>query len=249
MMIFFAVCRVDTDVVFVVDSSGSIRSGNYQLVRNYLYAYTEGLLSSDSSSRVGVILFSSSAQVAIGLDFVTTSGQLALLGQIATLRYIGEGTNTPEGLCLLKTMSWRESASVLRVAVVLTDGKSTGSSSTCWQSGGTLSSTAAEVHSLQPPVTVFAVGVGNYNPAELNIIASSPLLVDELNSFDAQLLLQNQRSRTDSICFKGKLKYKNIKRVKILSPNRNSASFNWTRAERGSPDGLSLAAPFHWFRR
>lgn len=198
-----SVCRVDTDVVFVVDSSGSIGSSDYQLVRNYLHAYTEGLLSNDSNSRVGVIRFSSSAQVEIALD--STRGPQVLLQQIATLRYIGGGTNTAEGLCLLKTMPWRRSASVLRVAVVLTDGRSSGLSSRCRQRGGTLSSTAAEVHGLHPPVTVFAVGVGNYNPVELNIIATSPRLVDELNSFDAQLLLQNQRSRTYSICFKGKL--------------------------------------------
>lgn len=148
-------------------------------------AYTEGLLSSDSNSRVGIILFSSSAQVEIPLD--STSSPQMLLQQIDTLRYIGSGTNTPDGLCLLKTMPWRQSASVLRVAVVLTDGRSTSTSDRC--SGGfsfgsgTLSSTAAEVHNLQPPVTVFAVGVGNYDRTELNIIASSPLQVDELNSF------------------------------------------------------------------
>lgn len=192
--------------MFVVDSSGSIGSSNYQLVRNYLRAYTESLLSSNSGSRVGVILFSDSARVEIGLDYVTTRGTPALLQRISTLTYISGGTNTPEGLCLLKTLPWRRSTSVLRVAVVLTDGRSSGSSIRCGLSGGTLRSTAAEVQDLNPPVTVFAVGVGNYNQAELNIIASNPRLVDELNSFNAQLLLQNQRSRTYFICFQGEQK-------------------------------------------
>lgn len=188
-------------MVFVVDSSGSIGSGNYQLVRNYLRTYTQSLLSSNSDSRVGVILFSTSAQVEIGLDFVATRSTEALLQRISGLNYIEGGTNTAEGLCLLKTLPWRRSASVLRIAVVLTDGRSTGTSVRCGLGGGTLRSTAAEVHSLSPPVTVFAVGVGHYNHAELNIIASSSELVDELNSF--QLLLQNQRSRTYFICFQG----------------------------------------------
>lgn len=163
--------------MFVVDSSGSIGFHNYQLVKNYLRAYTRSLLSSNSSSRVGVILFSTRAQVEIGLEFVITRGPQALLTKISNLRYIKGGTNTPDGLCLLKALPWRRSASVLRVAVVITDGKSGSSSNRC---RGNLRSTAADVHRLRPPVTVFAVGVGNYDRAELNTIATSPQLVDEL---------------------------------------------------------------------
>jgi Mg-chelatase subunit ChlD len=113
-----------------------------------LRAYVEGLLSSDSNSRVGVILFSSSARVEIPLGSTRTPQQL--LQQVSTLTYLGGGTNTAQGLCLLKTMPWRRSTSVLRIAVVLTDGQSSGITLNCPQSGGlggTLSSTAAEVHS------------------------------------------------------------------------------------------------------
>lgn len=71
-------------------------------------------------------------------------------------------------LSLLKTMDWRKSVSVLRTAIVLTDGESN-------MNEGTLINVAKEVHNLKPPVTVFAVSVGNnYSQEELDIIATNP---------------------------------------------------------------------------
>ena len=203
------VCRVDTDVVFVVDSSGSIGRSNYQTVRDYTYNFTQGLLAGDTNTRVGLILYSTSARVEIDLDSLSTEevSEESVLGRISNLTYQRGWTNTPEGLCLLKTMPWRESVSILRIAIVLTDGKSNRFSATCMNeqgSVGTVNSTAEEVHSLVPPVTVLAVGVANFVQSELDIIATSPDLVDTLSSFDYRLLLQNQFSRTYFICFKGK---------------------------------------------
>ena len=201
-----SVCQVDTDVVFVLDSSGSIGSSNYQTVRDYTYNYTEGLFSGDTNSRVAVILYSDSANVEIPFDFGSTYGGDLLLEEISRLQYISGYTNTPEGLCLLKTMPWRTSVSVLRLAIVLTDGMSNRFSTNCSTPDGgpgTVNSTSREVHDLEPPVTVLAIGVDNYVVEELNAIATSPELVDELDSFDYRLLLQNQRSRTYFICFQG----------------------------------------------
>ena len=194
---------MDTDAVFVLDSSGSIGPDNYQIVRDYAYNFTENLLSGNSNSRVGVILYSDSANVEIELN--NTREPQEILQGIRNLPYLARYTNTPEGLCLLESMPWRSSVSVLRIAIVLTDGISNRESVHCAQDGvlGTVNSTAARVHSLQPPVTVFAVGVSNYVIEELLVIATSPMLIDELDSFDYRLLLQNQRSRGYFICFKG----------------------------------------------
>ena len=199
-----AVCRVNTDVMFVLDSSGSIGTHNYQTVRDYAYNFTEGLLNGNSDSRVGVILYSTTASVEVELNFLSTRSPQELLTEIRNLTYIERATNTPEGLCLLKSRPWRNSVSVLRIAVVLTDGRSNRVSEMCRQDNGqsgTLASTTEEIHSFQPLVTVFAVGVANFVLEELNAIASSPLLVDNLTSFEN--LLQNQQARSYFICFKG----------------------------------------------
>ena len=199
-------CRVNTDVVFVLDSSGSIGSDNYQTVKDYTYNYTEGLLNGNTNSRVGIIVYNVTANVAIELDYSRGRRQHTLLEEIRNLRYLSGGTNTPEGLCLLKDRPWRRDVSVLRIAIVLTDGRSNQLSRRCTQENGglgTVASTAEEVHSLEPPVTVFAVGVANYVLEELQTIATSSQLVDTLESFDYRLLLQNQQSRAYFICFKG----------------------------------------------
>lgn len=195
---------MDTDAVFVLDSSASIGPTNYQIVRDYAHNFTENLLSGNSNSRVGVILFSDSASVEIELN--NTREPLEILQGIRNLPYRERYTNTPEGLCLLESMPWRSSVSVLRIAIVLTDGMSNRGSVYCAQENGmlgTVNATAARVHSLQPPVTVLAVGIAGYVAEELLVIATNPLLIDELDSFDYRLLLQNQRSRGYFICFKG----------------------------------------------
>jgi hypothetical protein len=187
-----------------LDSSGSVGGGNFQTVKEYAYNFTESLLGGNHDSRVGVIVYSSTARVVIELE---ARGQQMLLGEIRNLTYTAGNTNTPEALCLLKSRPWRNDISVLRIAVVLTDGRSNRESTTCVQDDGTpgtLNSTAEEIHSFDPPVTVFAVGVSNYVLGELKAIASDILLVDELASFDYRLLAQSQQSQSYFICFEGK---------------------------------------------
>ena len=207
--------------MFVLDASGSVGPTNYQRVRDYTFNYTESLLRGNQDSRVGVIVYSSSASVEIELDFLDNNNtQEALLEEIRNLPYFTGGTNTPEGLCLLMFRPWRESVSVLRIAIVLTDGMSNVRSTSCRsESGaqGTVSSTAQEIHTFEPPITVFAVGVANFVEQELNTIATSPDLVDMLDSFDQGLLLQNQQFRSYFICFRGIIKHKNIL-ITISSP-------------------------------
>lgn len=195
--------------MFVLDSSGSIGAENFTKVKEYVHNYTESLLSGGADSRIGVIQYSNSASVDIDLDFLTNSTQERLLEEIGNLPYLSQATNTPEGLCLLKSRPWRQDVSVLRIAIVLTDGMSNQDSTSCNTSNGdmgTVNSTAQEVHSFRPPITVFSVGVANYVEEELNIIATNPYLVDRLESFDNRLLLQNQQAGTYFICFRGKHK-------------------------------------------
>ena len=151
-------CTVNTDVVFALDASGSIGEEDFQAAKGYIHNFTESLLSGGSNSRVGVISYSYIANVDIEL---ATRDQATLFGEIRNLSYTAGATNTPDALCLLKSMRWRPSVSVLKIAVVLTDGQSNQNSTEC--SPGTLTSTAEEVHSIHPPVTVFAVGVSDYD--------------------------------------------------------------------------------------
>ena len=191
--------------MFVLDSSGSIGPSNYKGVKDYAYNFTASLINNNQNSRIGVIIYSNSASVEINMSYVTPM----LLQDIRNLFYMGESTNTPEGLCLLTSSShtpWRNEISILRFAIVLTDGHSNQHSSSCvdHERPGTVDSTSARVRALDPQVIVFAIGVGNdINQTELNIIATSPALVDRLDSFDYRDLEQNQRSRAYILCYEG----------------------------------------------
>lgn len=194
---------MNTDVVFVLDSSGSVGPENFETAKNYVYNFTEGLLNGDPSSRVGVIRYASGASVEMELR---QREKQVLLQEIRNLLYVGGSTNTPEGLCLLKERPWRPSLSVLRIAIVVTDGESNQASPTCLQESGvpgTVDSVAEEIHSLHPPITVLAIGVADYDPAELRTIATDVRLVDYLETFDYRILQQNQQSRSYFICFRG----------------------------------------------
>ncbi len=199
----YLVCRVNTDVVFVVDSSGSIGSTNFQLVRDYVYNYTDNLLDRTKNNRVGIILYSSRARVEVSLDYLNNNTKDDLLNRIQAVIYTGGATNTPEGICLLKTVKWRDSISTLRLAVVLTDGRSNRESRNCGNGTNTLQTTAQEIHNRNPQIVVYAVGVDNAVEAELQIIATDNSTVDFIREFDPNLLEQNQYYRSYSACFKG----------------------------------------------
>ena len=201
-----SVCRVNKDVVFVLDSSGSIGPTNYQLVRDYTYNFTQYLLSGDNDNRVGIILFGSSADIEVNLDYLMRNTEQDLLNRITRLPYLSQSTNTPEALCLLKTMNWSDSISTLRLAVVLTDGRSNEKSRHCGNGAGTVKTTSTEIHNRRPQIVVTAIGVANFVPSELELIATSNDTVDQLQSFDPNLLEQNQYYRSYSTCYKCEFK-------------------------------------------
>ena len=201
-----SVCRVNTDVVFVLDSSGSIGPTNYQLVRDYTYNFTQYLLSGDNDNRVGIILFGNSADIEVNLDYLIRNTEQDLLNRITQLPYLSQSRNTPEALCLLKTMNWRDSMSTLRLAVVLIVGPSNKKSRHCGNGAGTVRNTSTEIHNRRPQIIVSAIGAANYVVSELELIATSNDMVYQFRSFDPNLLEQIQYYRSYSTCYKCEFK-------------------------------------------
>ena len=88
------------DVVFVIDSSASIGSSNFQLIRESIANVTTELLRNSPMSAVGVILFESTAQILFNLKAYTSLN--SLLSAINRLPYRdGSSTDTDEALKLL----------------------------------------------------------------------------------------------------------------------------------------------------
>ena len=159
-----------------------------------------------NDNQIGVILFSDTGRVYINLD--SYSSKTGLLTAIQNIPYDGGQTNTPDGLCKLITQGFTESngarlssASVSRLAIVLTDGGSNENSPEC---GNTLQAAQA-VHSFEPSITVFAVGVTNeINFEELRVIATRPEYVETIDSFDTSDLQAVQAQQTYVLCNRGR---------------------------------------------
>jgi len=164
-------------VVFVIDTSGSIGSSRFQLIREFVGNVTAELISNSPRSAVGVILFSSSASIQFNLRAYTSLN--TLLPAINRLPYRDGGTDTAEALRLLLS-SAQNGALGLRngssnVAIVITDGFSDSQSATL--------SAATALHALNI-FDIYAVGVDGADLTELQGIASSPKFVFFTSSFN-----------------------------------------------------------------
>lgn len=187
-------CELDIDLVFVLDESGSIGDTNSKNVKVFVHNFTQTLLRSTTVNRVGIITFSSREQLHISLNSNIKKSEL--LANITNLPYgSGGSTETALGLELMRRQEWREEISVLRLAIVVTDGRSSNASATL--------AAAQAVHDHEPPIVVYAIGVGNdIDQEELQKIASGEEFT-YLDSFDENLLDSTGDSISYQICFIG----------------------------------------------
>ena len=171
------------DVVFVIDTSGSIGRDNFQLIREFTANLTTELIRNFPGSAVGVILFASNAHIEFNLQVHTNLSELLIA--IADLPYSGGFTNTAEALMLLRSatqnrmLRLRDDSS--KVAIVITDGQSNDPLATSF--------TANRLHNLGI-FDVYAVGVGGANLDELRRIASNPDFVFFTTDFSSTSLQQ-----------------------------------------------------------
>ena len=196
----FAVCQNELrgiDLIFVLDSSGSIGSSNFQLVRNFTANVVTHLDIGPDRNRVGLITFDFFATVRFSLNRYRTN--TSLLQAIATVPYNGGGTNTSDGLNTLiaqfsTTLGARPRMDgIPRIAVVVTDGRSNSPSATI--------AAAKRVHASN--ILTYAVGVGsNLNMDELNAIATDPdsQYVRLLSAFNVNELRDLQELLSTQAC-------------------------------------------------
>ena len=181
------------DVVIVIDTSGSIGSTHFQLIREFTANITTELINSSPNSTVGVILFASNAHIEFSLNAYTSLN--SLLSAIYQLPYNGGGTNTAKALTLLLSTAQNGvlglRADSSKVAIVITDGHSNNQSAAL--------SSAAALHASNI-FDVLAVGVGGADLNELEAIASSSDFVFFASSFDTTSLQQLESKLLLQLC-------------------------------------------------
>ena len=198
------VCRQNIDLVFVLDESGSVKDPNFQKIKTFVYNFSQSLLTNMTTNRVGVITFSTEAIEHIALN--NTIEDNKLLELIRNLSYVGGSTNTAVGLELMRQQDWSNKISVLRLAIVLTDEVSNFIFDT---RTAAIRIAAQAVHAHDPPILVYAIGVGRgTDHQELETIASGREFVTHLDSFDPRVLESTHKSYLYQICYTGK--YNNV---------------------------------------
>ena len=184
------------DIYFVMDESGSVGSFNYQLMKQFVYNTVNEFDIGADETQVGVISFSSSAQVQFYLN--TYHDKSALLTAINNLPYSGGGTDTAAALNLLRQSGFTPAnggrpltQAIPRVAVVITDGQS--------NSGTATAAAAQSAH--DAGITILAVGIGsNVDNNELTAIASDPSYVSTITGFDTSQFDALQTTITNEAC-------------------------------------------------
>ena len=192
----------------MLDTSGSIGAADFESVKNFTIDFVNTLKIGPNDTQVGVILFGYTATVEFYLNSYSTKE--TLLDAMQSITYRGGDTNTVDGLCKLVSEGYTtqhgarlSSASVFRLAVVMTDGRSNEVLSNCsFQS--TLEAAEA-VHKFEPSILVYAIGVtNNVNFQELAAIATRPEYISNISSFDSHLLQEIQQQQTYDLCYEGR---------------------------------------------
>ena len=184
-------CKTGLDLIFVMDASGSVGPANFNTMQNFVVNVTSNFEIRANSTRVGVILYSSSAYIIIPLGSINNFQQLS--SAINNITYIGGGTSTDLALDLVPTAfaNARINEGIPRVVMLLTDG---------YSNSPTLTAQAAvRVH--DDNIQVYSVGIGiGINEAELLTIASDPSFVYRISDFSVEAFAEELRPLQLTAC-------------------------------------------------
>ncbi|XP_069108198.1 cartilage matrix protein-like [Argopecten irradians] len=181
------------DIVFILDMSTSVGSSNFNKVLEFLSTF---LLHDDVDSgivRVGVVGYSTDAEVEFYLDQYSTSDSLDKA--IRNIRYRFGNTNTAAALNLARTTLFTadrgDRGDAQNIAIIVTDGVSNMNSR----------QTIPEAEMMRESgIQIYAIGVGLVETEELTGIASLPI-EDHLFLTDDFSELNNLQDKVlDSFC-------------------------------------------------
>ncbi|KAB5586432.1 hypothetical protein PHYPO_G00001530 [Pangasianodon hypophthalmus] len=186
-------CKADlADIVFLVDSSGSIGDADFLKVKQFLHTFIMGLDIRPDKVRVGVAQFSNEPRQEFLLGEYADKNDL--LEKVDKLTYLRGGTETGKALDFILNNYFTESGgsrineSVPQIAVVITDGESTDD---------------MEIPAMKlrrKGVLIFTIGVGAASITDLQSIANKPHQRFVLSFTDYEELLKATTSTVDKVC-------------------------------------------------
>ena len=128
-------CRVNADIFFVLDMSHSISPPDFELVREFMLRFVAGMQIGPNATQIGAIVFGTKAHVLFYLSTYSTTDHLVcaienirflrLQAQLmASCKLIRHGLTVEHGY-------GKNSATVLKIAIVMSDGKYNTNSKDC----------------------------------------------------------------------------------------------------------------------
>ena len=167
LYIFFSGCNAKTDLVFALDSSGSVGRENFQKLLNFVISIIEEMNIQSEGTRVGLMTFSSRAYISFPMNKYEHLDQVKRA--ILTTPYRYGDTYTADALQLLREYFFTEfrgaREDVPDYAIMITDGVSN------LRNGRTI----PEAHRVQDEgIHIFSIGIGLTNLEEIYAISSEP---------------------------------------------------------------------------
>lgn len=172
------------DVVFIMDSSGSIGASDYAKEKGFVKEIAKVFQISPNASRISTIIYDSRPELIF--DFNKYTDEPGVSGAIDSLPYLGKQTRIDKALALAVSVFTQSRPSVPRIAIILTDGKQTQDYDAI-----PLEVAAQPLHDLGVKVYVIGIG-GHVDINELNLIAKRPQDVFPVASFDQLLRVLQQ---------------------------------------------------------
>ncbi|XP_051883598.1 von Willebrand factor A domain-containing protein 2, partial [Pristis pectinata] len=156
-------CSAAIDLLFLLDGSYSIGKGSFERSKHVAFKLCDALDINPGRVRVGAIQYSSMPKVEFYLNSYLTKEEVK--EQLKRIIFRGGSTQTALALkyVLQEGFTDARNASVPRILIILTDGKSQGN----------VAEVAAQVK--ETGITVFAIGVKFPRWEELNLLASEPI--------------------------------------------------------------------------
>ena len=169
------------DIVFVIDSSGSIRDANPQdgsydnwnLLLEFMVQIVDRLNIGSNKVRIGAVKFSTNAESVFHMNQYTDKNSLK--SAIRGISYLGGHTNTASGIRVMHNTEFTanngDRVGVQDIAIVITDGVSTRDQS---------STIPEAIRARSKGIQIYSVGITkSINEDELRQIASAPHQFDK----------------------------------------------------------------------
>ena len=199
---------MNADIMFVLDISHSLYDKHLIKAFEFVGEFVQNLTIGRRDDRVGVVLFGDYGHVMFTMsEHKNKQNLLQAVVQLEqhakALRTNGEIQNTNTSHGLAKTIDvfksdTRQSNTVYRVAIVLSDGVSDDPDATIRE--------AQILRNMTPPVLVYAIGVGRVYDIEMKAIAGDCDHYTPLENFDPEGFRRVRKQYFEDICLNGNTK-------------------------------------------